>query len=170
VNAVYEVRIGKRTLRVSLHSAADAVYASVDDSTGQRVALATVRGALRSLVVGEQRVELLGARHGEAVALSIDGLLYEAEVLDELRARLSSLAAAGAAAHVRRELKAPMPGLVVRVGCAVGDQVEPGQALVVLQAMKMENELSLAQGGAVTAVSVQPGQTVEQGQVLVVIE
>jgi glutaconyl-CoA decarboxylase len=63
-----------------------------------------------------------------------------------------------------------MPGLVVRVLCTVGEEVEASQPLVVLQAMKMENELSLPRGGTVTAVSTEAGQTVEQGQVLVVVE
>jgi biotin carboxyl carrier protein len=71
---------------------------------------------------------------------------------------------------VRRELKAPMPGLVVKVLCEPGQHVEPGQALVVLQAMKMENELSLPRGGTVTSVSAEPGRTVDQGAVLVVVE
>ena len=74
------------------------------------------------------------------------------------------------AQHQRRELKAPMPGLVVKVLCEPGQQVEAGQALVVLQAMKMENELSLPRGGTVSQVSAEPGQTVEQGTVLVVVE
>ena len=52
----------------------------------------------------------------------------------------------------------------------MGDEIQAGQPLVVLQAMKMENELSLPRGGKVTAVRVEAGQTVEQGQVLVVVE
>ncbi|MBV9546050.1 MAG: hypothetical protein JOY61_16890 [Chloroflexi bacterium] len=170
MKTAYEVRIGERTFKVSLRSAEDGVRASVDGGDEVPVSLATVRGPLRSLVIGERRVELLGARTSDGVALNIDGVLYEGEVLDELRARLASLAGGGAAAHGRRELKAPMPGLVVRVGCAVGDHVEAGQSLVVLQAMKMENELSLAQSGTVAVMNVTAGQTVEQGQALVVIE
>jgi biotin carboxyl carrier protein len=170
VSTTYEVRVGERTLRVVLRTDANGTYARVDDGEERRVALATVRGVVRSLTVGDRRVELLAAPTSDGVALNIDGLLYEAEAQDELRARLASLAGGGAAGHVRRELKAPMPGLVVRVGCAVGDHVEAGQALVVLQAMKMENELSLAQAGTVSHLNAEPGQTVEQGQVLVVIE
>jgi biotin carboxyl carrier protein len=63
-----------------------------------------------------------------------------------------------------------MPGLVVKVLCEPGQQVEAGQALVVLQAMKMENELSLARAGTVKEVPAQPGQTVDQGAILVVVE
>ena len=74
------------------------------------------------------------------------------------------------ASHARRELRAPMPGLLVKVLCQAGDTVEAGQPLVVLQAMKMENELSLPRGGTVTGVGAEAGQTVEQAQVLVVVE
>ena len=63
-----------------------------------------------------------------------------------------------------------MPGLLVRLLCAVGDEVASGQPLAVLQAMKMENELSLPRGGRVAEVRALAGQTVEQGQVLVVVE
>ena len=93
-----------------------------------------------------------------------------AEVLDEAHARLAQVASARGGGHVRRELKAPMPGLVVKVLAQTGDSVEAGQPLVVLQAMKMENELSLPRGGTVSSVGVAAGQTVEAGQVLAVIE
>ena len=63
-----------------------------------------------------------------------------------------------------------MPGLLVKVLCQVGDTIEAGQPLAVLQAMKMENELSLPRGGSVTRIGAESGQTVEQGQVLVVVE
>ena len=63
-----------------------------------------------------------------------------------------------------------MPGLLVKVLCQVGDTIEAGQPLAVLQAMKMENELSLPRGGSVTRIDAESGQTVEQGQVLVVVE
>ena len=63
-----------------------------------------------------------------------------------------------------------MPGLVVKVLAAAGDTVEANQPLVVLQAMKMENELALPRGGKVRAVNVRSGQTVEAGQVLIALE
>jgi biotin carboxyl carrier protein len=104
------------------------------------------------------------------VIVTLNGLEHRAEVVDEARARLASVAGGHAAAHARRELRAPMPGLLVKLLCQPGDTVEAGQPLAVLQAMKMENELSLPRGGTVLAVQAQPGQTVEQGQVLVVLE
>ena len=152
-DTTYQVTVGERALRV------------------QPVDLRNVHGTVYSLRVGEGRAELLAAVSDEGdVALAIEGVEYRAEVVDEAHARLASVAGARAASHARRELRAPMPGLLVRVLCQQGDTVEAAQPLVVLQAMKMENELSLPRGGTVIQVSAQAGQTVEQGQVLVVVE
>jgi biotin carboxyl carrier protein len=169
-STTYQVTLGERVVRVELRTDGEQLLARVDGGQEQPVELETIRGALRSLVVGGRRTDVLAQAQEQSVRLTIDGLEYEAEVLDELRARLSQVSGSRAAAHARRELKAPMPGLVVRVLCTVGEEVEASQPLVVLQAMKMENELSLPRGGTVTAVSTEAGQTVEQGQVLVVVE
>ncbi len=67
-------------------------------------------------------------------------------------------------------LTAPIPGKVVAVKVSPGDQVSPGQPLVVLEAMKMENELSAEQSGRVVVVHVSDGATVESGQLLVELE
>ncbi|MBM3674059.1 MAG: acetyl-CoA carboxylase biotin carboxylase subunit [Actinobacteria bacterium] len=67
-------------------------------------------------------------------------------------------------------ISAPMQGTIVKVLIAVGDAVEPGQALLVLEAMKMENHLNAEQGGTVAEIRVSAGDTVGTGDVLVVIE
>jgi biotin carboxyl carrier protein len=92
---------------------------------------------------------------------------FELETLTPVEA-IEASAAAEAAGPSR--LEAPIPGKVVSVKVAVGDQVEPGQPLVVLEAMKMENELTADQGGKVTAVHVDPGTTVDTGEVLIDLE
>jgi biotin carboxyl carrier protein len=166
----YEVTIGERTLKVDLRREGDQTFARVDGGQEQLVRLDTLHNLLRALVLGDRRIELLGTTTGYEVQVAMGGLEYRAEVVDEARARLAQVVGGTSAVHARRELRAPMPGLVVKVLCEPGQQVEPGQALVVLQAMKMENELSLSRGGTVTAVPAQASQTVEQGQVLVVVE
>jgi pyruvate carboxylase subunit B len=87
------------------------------------------------------------------------------EVLDELAAAAAEQAAAAGLLHP--EVLADMPGLVVDLKCAVGDEVEAGQPLVILEAMKMQNELSSPGDGVVEAILVEPGRTVDAGQVLV---
>ncbi len=69
-----------------------------------------------------------------------------------------------------QRLVAPMPGRVQRVLVAEGDAVDAGQGLVVVEAMKMENELSVPRGGRVTRIDVQEGVSVEAGRLLVVVE
>ena len=73
-------------------------------------------------------------------------------------------------AHGEQPVVAPMPGRVVRVLVAPGDHVTARQSVVVVEAMKMENELRAPKGGRVKDVSVSPGTSVEAGRVLVVIE
>jgi biotin carboxyl carrier protein len=168
--ATYQVTIGERTLRVSLRRAGGGVLARVDDGVEVDVSLERLRGVLHSLVLGERRSELLATRTGDGVDLNIAGIGYHAQVMDEARARLAQVMGRGGAAHGRRELKAPMPGLVVKVLAEDGQDVEAHAPLIVLQAMKMENELALPRAGRVSSIKVQPGQTVEAGQVLVTLE
>ncbi len=167
---LYQVTLGDSIVRVALRREGDLMFVRVDDAEERPVQLGQVHGPLRSLVLGERRIELLAAVDDDAVRLAIGGLEYRAEVLDEAHARLASVAGVRASGHARRELKAPMPGLLVNILCQVGDAIEAGQPLAVLQAMKMENELSLPRSGTVTSIGAESGQTVEQGQVLVVVE
>lgn len=76
----------------------------------------------------------------------------------------------GAGAHGEQKVVAPMPGRVVRVLVAAGDQVEPRQPVIVVEAMKMENELRSPKAGRVKDVAVATGTSVEAGRVLVVID
>jgi biotin carboxyl carrier protein len=167
---LYQVTLGERSVRVELRRQGDLLFVRLDDAEERPVQLGQVHGALWSVVLGERRIELLAALDDNTVRLAIGGVDYRAEVLDEAHARLARVAGGRAAGSARRELKAPMPGLLVKILCQVGDAIEAGQPLVVLQAMKMENELSLPRGGTVTSIGAESGQTVEQGQVLVVVE
>jgi acetyl/propionyl-CoA carboxylase alpha subunit len=92
---------------------------------------------------------------------------FDLEVLTPLQALD---AAAAAERHGPSRVEAPIPGKVVAVDVAPGDEVEAGQALVVLEAMKMQNQLTAERGGRVTAVHVAPGATVETGALLVELE
>jgi pyruvate carboxylase subunit B len=69
-----------------------------------------------------------------------------------------------------QEIKAAMPGLVVKVEVKEGDRVRSGSGLIVVEAMKMENELRAPRQGVVKQVFVKKGMTVDQGQTLLVIE
>ncbi len=67
-------------------------------------------------------------------------------------------------------VKAPLPGVITAINVNVGDEVKAGDAVIVLEAMKMANNLETEQAGKVVSVCVQPGQSVMEGEPLVVIE
>ena len=92
---------------------------------------------------------------------------FDVEALDERARAIQDLSAASAKAAGPAPLKAPMPGLVVRVLAVVGADVVAGEPLVVMEAMKMENELRAPSAGRVSVVRVKPGDAVEKGSVLV---
>lgn len=99
--------------------------------------------------------------------VSWQGERYEVEVIDERTRHIRSLTARPAGPAGAGVLRAPMPGLVVRVPVTVGQAVVAGAGVLVLEAMKMENELKAGAAAVVKAILVQPGQVVEKGQVLV---
>ncbi len=126
---------------------------------------------LRHLVMGGESLTVAMERGDPGRwHLSVAGAQLEAEVVDERTRHIRSLTGGAVGAKVVPHLKAPMPGLVVRVLVEPGQGVVPGQGLVVLEAMKMENELRGNAAGTVRAVPVTTGQAVEKGQVLVEFE
>jgi acetyl/propionyl-CoA carboxylase alpha subunit len=103
-------------------------------------------------------------------ALAPGGERWEVEVLDERARHIRSLTGNQERQRTIPVLKAPMPGLVLRVQVAPGQRVPAGAGLVVLEAMKMENELKAPAPVLVKAVRVQAGSAVEKGQVLLEFE
>lgn len=73
-------------------------------------------------------------------------------------------------ANTQNAVKAPLPGVIVEIKVTVGDEVKPGDSVVVLEAMKMANNLEAEKAGKVTAICIQTGQSVMEGDPLVVIE
>ena len=143
------ITVGDATLRAKL-----------TDIDGTPVQVLTVGSAVHRIVMHR------GARRGQ-YGLWIDGHRYEVEALDERTQAIRDLSGEGARVAGPAPLVAPMPGMIVRVNVQVGDSVQAGAPVVVMEAMKMENELRTQSAGTVTVVRVQPGAAVEKGAVLV---
>lgn len=141
------------------------------DSQPVEAELATVPGgALRHLRIGERGFVLSAVRGDDGWEVRVAGRRVRVRIEDERSRAIRELAGREEAAAGAHELRAPMPGKVVRVLVEQGQAVEAGDGLVVMEAMKMENELSARAGGRVGALRVEEGQTVNQGDVLVTIE
>jgi pyruvate carboxylase subunit B len=135
------------------------VHAHLSDIEGTPIHLVRIDDTVHRVAVRR------GATRGR-YTLWLNGYRFEAEALDE-RARAIREMTAEHAVVGPAPLVAPMPGLIVRVNVQPGDAVQAGQGLVVMEAMKMENELRAAVAGTVKAVRIAPGATVEKGAVLV---
>ena len=114
----------------------------------------------------------IGARsyrvmRGPAGQISVNGRAMQIEVFDPRDLRT---AGRGSAKDGRQEILSPMPGKVIRVLAAVGDTVEEGQGLVVVEAMKMQNEMKAPKSGTVIEIRTGADATVGAGEILLVIE
>jgi 3-methylcrotonyl-CoA carboxylase alpha subunit len=140
------------------------VSATLLDTTALSVTLA---GALKRATIvpqtqggaGAERLHIFSGAHAVTVLLRAPAWAEE-----------EALSAAGGLTAGRGALRAPMPSLVVEVRVAVGDRVEKGQAVVVLESMKTETVLRAPVDGVVKAVGCAKGEMVEEGRELVVIE
>lgn len=116
-------------------------------------------------------------------SIVVDGIVHEARVdgdtvtiagqryqFEQIDPRKYVRRGAGGIGHGRNSIKAPMPGKIVRVLVKVGDSVEAGQGIAVIEAMKMQNELKAPGAGSLVSISVKDGDTVIAGAVLAVIE
>jgi biotin carboxyl carrier protein len=138
------------------------------DGVDQRVDARALRAGTWSLVIGGANylVDLDHRRTGIAASVGDSEVMLQVE--DALHKRLAS--AAGTRPSASGEaLRAPIAGKVVKVLVAVGDQVPAGAAVIVLEAMKMENELAAERGGTVSAIHKAAGQAVDTGDLLVEI-
>ena len=165
----YVVQLNEERKSVSLeptgtsYEAEPAVHAELSDIEGSPVRMVKLGTNVYRVVVQK--------RPGRGrYTLWVDGYRFEAEALDERTRAIRDLSAATAGPVGPAPILAPMPGLIVRVNVAVGDRVEAGQGIVVMEAMKMENELRAAAAGAVRSVEVAPGTAVEKGALLVALE
>jgi acetyl/propionyl-CoA carboxylase alpha subunit len=163
----YFVTIGDRTLEVDL-----AGHTPLVDGTPVEAHFAHLPGTpLRSLIADGRSYAVTaqaGERRGRWV-VGLRGRRFTADAVDE-RTRAIREMTGGAEDPVERTILAPMPGLVVRVDVEVGQAVKAGQGVVVVEAMKMENELKAPSDGVVAKIHVEPRQTVEKGAVLITLE
>jgi biotin carboxyl carrier protein len=163
----YFVHVGGERLRIERKGGELRVDGEVVEAD-----LAPAAGSpIRSLRLGGRSLRVLPRRNGRGNwELEVEGVRWSAEVMD--RGQEAIRAARKAAGHGSgpQPLRAPMPGLVVRVEVAVGDEVAAGQGVAIVEAMKMENELKAPAPARVKAIHCREGMAVEKDTVLVEFE
>ncbi len=122
-----------------------------------------------SMLIGGQSHEVYADMEDGSWKILLDGERYEVEVEDERTKRLKALQGPDKKLVGDLQIKAPMPGLVVKIPVEVGQRVEANQQIIILEAMKMENELRAPRAGIIKEVRVSPRQAVELQQVLLIL-
>lgn len=122
--------------------------------------------AIRSLLVDSRKLDFGWTRKGDVYQIVLDGIPYRITVKDSRTERLDAVREAARTA-TGAEVRAPIPGRIRRVFVSPGERVRAGQALLTLDAMKMENEICSPIDGTVAELSVSEGETVEKDQPLV---
>jgi biotin carboxyl carrier protein len=122
-----------------------------------------------SLIVDNRSFEIEVDNTDDEYRVLVDGRNYRIHLVDERRVRVGA-AQSGLQFQGRQMVSVPMPGKVIAVLVTVGDAVELGQGLVIVEAMKMENEVRSPISGEVKEIKVKPGDTVEGGALLVIVE
>ena len=105
-------------------------------------------------------------RKQKKLELKINGRIYSVEVKDKLDLLLEKLGINGSSRSIVKQVKAPMPGLILSINAVEGDKVKMGDAILVLEAMKMENIIKSPGDGVIKKIDVSEGDSVEKNQVL----
>jgi acetyl/propionyl-CoA carboxylase alpha subunit len=165
----YYVTIEDRVVEIDLDDTSGGWTGTIEGHTYGLDLVATAGDALFSFIVDGQSHELLVEDVPGGVEILVGGELFHIVVQDEWERRLANIQRKTAVESGETVVKAPMPGAVVGVAVAVGDAVKRGQGLVVLSAMKMENEIRSPRDGTIIGVHVAEGDKVDQSADLVTI-
>jgi biotin carboxyl carrier protein len=106
----------------------------------------------------------------KSYTVKVNNNAYKVEISDELDALIVKLGFQIGAVKTINKIKAPMPGLIIETIAAAGNEVKKGDALLILEAMKMENVLTSPRDGVIKAIKVNKGNTVEKNQLLIEFE
>lgn len=170
----YTVTLGGQSFKIMLqggNAIVDGRKHTLDaDFTGADSLSLIIDGAVsHAHLVDSIPSKILDLSAGIPFKICVDDNVFDVMVDTRRSLLLKSLTPASQSKMGPTEIRAPMPGLVSKIEVSVGDPIEEGRGLVILEAMKMENEIRAHSSGRVEAIRVKSGQPVEKGEVLIVI-
>jgi biotin carboxyl carrier protein len=160
----YEVSVGGKAASLSIGGDSFRYRRENGDVVEHTFSLAAAADGTSSILMDGRSFTVTALGGGEML---VNGRVFQVDVFDprSLRSRKTAGVSEG-----RQAIPAPMPGRVVRVLVETGQEVESGQGLIVVEAMKMQNEMKSPKAGRVAEVKTIDGATVSAGDILVVIE
>jgi biotin carboxyl carrier protein len=165
----FMAKLGEQTYTVEIEEVDKSVYRVSVDGNEFLVDGKKTGRTNYSLIVDNRSFEIEVDNSEDQYRVLVDGRNYHVHLVDERRMRVGG-AQSGLQLQGRQKVGVPMPGKVIAVLVSEGDTVEKGQGLVIVEAMKMENEVRSPVTGEVKEIRVKPGDAVEAGAVLAIIE
>jgi biotin carboxyl carrier protein len=164
---IYEVTVGEKTYRVELQRAGAGWQCKLD---GRELPLdvTSAQNGVLSLLLDGKSYEIKQEIAGPETNIVVGHERFSASLRDPRSFR--SRRGTGAAEQGVKKITAPMPGKIVRVLAPEGTAVQAGQSVIVIEAMKMQNELKAPKSGVVKKINVAEGAAVEAGQALAEVE
>ncbi len=164
---IFDVQIDRQQARLQIERQEDSYRFRLGGQPERRAALTEVEPGVYSVLIDGRSYEAHAESGADCAWITIRGHRFCVTVTDPRR---WSRRRTGAHGLEREEIVAPMPGKIVRLLVEPGADVEAGQGIVVMEAMKMQNELKTRRAGRVAGVPVRPGDTVSAGAILATIE
>jgi biotin carboxyl carrier protein len=163
----YKAEINGHLLSIELEELSGRVLASIDGERRYLAEVARHEEGIYLLLIGDRVYEARVWQSGpESFCVNLRGQDFDVRVIDRKHRR----SAIEQSEEGRQFLTAPMPGRVVRVLLGPGDEVKAGQGVIVVEAMKMQNEIKSPKSGRVVEVRVAEGTAVNANQVVAVVE
>lgn len=162
-------KLGDQTFTVEIEEIGKSLYRVSVDGNEFLVDGKKTGHSNYSLIVDNRSFEVDVDVSEDEYRVLVDGRNYHIQLVDERRLRLGGFQS-GIQLEGRQEISVPMPGKVIAVLVAEGDRVEKGQGVVIVEAMKMENEVRCPIAGEVKEIRVKAGDAIEAGAILTVVE
>ena len=165
----YKAMLGDQTYTISVHELDEHQYKIVIDDEEHIIDGRRLTGHMYSLIVENKSFTVDVAEKDDEYTVAYEGKSFQVGVLDERKARRGG-AGANLGEAGEKDVCSMMPGKVVELLVQAGEAVEKDQGVIIIEAMKMENEIRAPVAGTVKAVHVEAGQAVESGELLVELE
>ena len=166
MSTVYTTYVDGQELEITIHTDGSV------ETNGRRFEVDMqhiTNNTVYSMIIEGRSHEVFADLEDGSWKILLDGERYEVEVEDERTQRLKALQGPDKKLVGDVQIRAPMPGLVVKIPVTPGQRVEANEPMIILEAMKMENELRAPRAGVVKEVRVSTRQAVELNQVLLIL-
>jgi biotin carboxyl carrier protein len=165
----YVAEVDGKTYMIDIDEVGDSLQLKINDQPVSADLRQVIAPTLFSLIKDGHSYEVFAEPTEKGYDVVISGERFVVNVADERSLRLARVQKRDVERRGDMVIKAPMPGLVAGVNVEPGDVVKAGQGLVILMAMKMENEIRAFERGTVKTIAVKKGDKVELGQTLLTI-